>query len=229
MNEISIIVPVYNEEAVLYKNSKKILSLMDSTGLSYELIIASNGSSDRTASIARKLSRESRKIKTVFLNEKGVGAAFLRAFEKSTGRFILSLDIDLSIDMSFVKKALALSRKYDIVIGSKITGKQNRSFLRKIPSAIFIGLVRMILRMKYNDYSMAAKLYKRKCISRNIKLVGNGSSYVINLIYASKKQGMKIIEVPISCTDFRRSRFNIVRESIYRFCELIKLAFFTKI
>jgi len=137
---------------------------------------------------------------------------------------IISQDIDLSTDLNFIPNALKLLKKYDIVIGSKKMGSQKRSFLRTIPSTVFIFLVRLFLNLPYRDYSMAAKAYKKEVIINHINKVDYGTSYVIDLIYFAKKDKRRIIEIPVSCFDKRKSKFNILHESLYRLKNLIKLA-----
>ena len=78
--------------------------------------------------------------------------------------------------------------------------------------------------MPYKDYSMAAKAYKKEAIINHIEKVDYGTSYVIDLIYFAKKDKKKIIEIPVSCFDKRKSKFNILHESLYRLKNLIKLA-----
>ena len=78
--------------------------------------------------------------------------------------------------------------------------------------------------MPYKDYSMAAKAYKKDAIISHIDKVDYGTSYVIDLIYFAKKDKGKIIEIPVKCIDKRKSKFNLLYESLYRLKNLIKLA-----
>ena len=196
---------------------------MDSLGIDYEIIIGSNGSLDNTAELGYELDKKYRQVIFFHISEKGVGEAFKRAVQLASYDWIISLDMDLSVDINFVKESLELMGDYDIIIGSKQMGEQDRSFFRKLPSTIFIFLVKFLLGLRYRDYSLAAKVYKKEIIEKNIKDIDKGTSYVIDIIYHAYKQGYNIIEIPVKCDDRRRSKFNILKEAWYRFWRLIRL------
>ncbi len=221
----SIVIPVYNEEEIIESNVKKLIKFLHSYN-DYEIIIANNGSTDKTLDKAKKLSRKYKQVKFVTISIKGAGLAFKMAAKKSKHNILISQDMDLSTDLSFIDKAVKLMRRYDIVIGSKKIGKQERSFFRKIPSNIFIFLTKLLLNLDYEDYSMAAKAYRKKHVLKHLNKIDDGTSYVIELIYFGKKDNKKIIEIPVNCSDKRKSKFNIINESIYRFKNLVKLSIY---
>ncbi len=221
---ISLILPVYNEERILVNNTKKLINFLKKQKITYEILLCNNGSTDKTLKLAEQLEKKHRNIKAISINKKGVGTVFKKAVKLAKYNNIISQDMDLSTDLDFISKALNFLKKYDIVIGSKKMGSQERSFLRKMPSTIFIFLVNHILGLPYNDYSMAAKAYKKQAILKHLGKVDYGTSYVIDLIYYAKKDNKKIIEIPVKCIDKRKSKFNLLHESLYRFKNLIKLA-----
>ena len=165
------------------------------------------------------------KVNLVYFSEKGVGCVFRKSIKIAAYDKIISQDMDLSTDLNFIPKAIGLLDSNDVVIGSKKMGSQERSTIRKIPSTVFIFLVRLLLGLPYKDYSMAAKAYKKSAVSKYLGRIDYGSSYVIDLIYFIKKNGGKLIEIPVSCHDKRKSKFNIFHESIYRFKNLVTLFF----
>jgi len=224
MGAISIIIPAYNEESIIGKNTERLIEFLDEKNLECEIFLCNNGSTDNTLRIANQLAKKYKKIKVISILEKGVGTVFKKAVKLAKYNNIISQDIDLSTDLNFIPNALKLLKKYDIVIGSKKMGSQKRSFLRTIPSTVFIFLVRLFLNLPYRDYSMAAKAYKKEVIINHINKVDYGTSYVIDLIYFAKKDKRGIIEIPVSCFDKRKSKFNILHESLYRLKNLIKLA-----
>ena len=223
MKDISFIIPVYNEEDLIMENTRKLISYLQKFNFSYEIILASNGSDDETVVLGERLAMDYPVVKFFHIEQKGVGRVFKRAVTMSYYDYIISLDMDLSIDLSYIDEALGLLDEYDLVIGSKKTGVQKRSFFRKIPSFIFIFLTKILLGLSYEDYSLAAKTYKKDIILKNIDRIDYGTSYVIDLIYFAKKQGYNIIQVPVMCFDNRTSKFNILNESLYRLKNLIRL------
>lgn len=217
----SIIIPVLNEEHILESNAKKLIEHLGDRP--YEIIIANNGSTDRTLEIASRLAKGDVRIKVVSVGKKAPGLAFKEAAKAAQGSVIISQDMDLSTDLKFIGQALHLMQSHDLVIGSKSMGRQERSFLRKLPSTIFIFLTNLLLGLKYEDYSMAAKAYKRDFVVQHADKLDDGTSYVIELVYFAKKANKKIADIPVDCTDNRKSKFNILHESAYRFGRLLRL------
>lgn len=217
----SIVIPVYNEEKLIEANLARLSRYLQ--GKSYEVIIANNGSTDSTLEIAGRLAEKDSHIKVVSVDKKAPGLAFKNAAKIAKGSIIISQDMDLSTDLGFIDTSLSLMKDYDVVIGSKKLGRQERSFLRKLPSSVFIFLTKTLLGMDYEDYSMAAKTYRRDLVIKNLDKLDDGSSYVIELIYFAKRANRKIIDIPVNCNDNRKSKFNIAKESIYRFKRLVGL------
>lgn len=220
----SIIIPVYNEEAILEENLDKLLKHLQ--GKDFEIIISNNGSKDRTFEIANKLVGKHNNVKLVSTSRKGPGVAFKNGVKAASGNIIISQDMDLSTDLGFIDQALNLMENHDVVIGSKKTGKQERSFLRTLPSNIFIFLTNVFLGLRYEDYSMASKAYKRDFVMKHLNRLDDGTSYVLELVFFAKKTDKKIADIPVDCFDKRKSKFNILQESLYRFNRLMALFIF---
>lgn len=224
-NRFTIVVPVFNEDKIIVRNTERLIRFLNKTKITYEIILCNNGSTDSTLKLAKQLGKKYRNIKVISIPEKGVGTVFKKAVKSAKYDNIISVDMDLSTDLNFIITSIHLLENYDIVVGSKKMGSQKRSVSRKIPSTIFIFLVKLLLNMPYKDYSMAAKAYKKEAIIRHIDKIDYGTSYVIDLIYFAKRDKRKIIEVPVKCIDERKSKFNILHESLYRLKNLIKLYF----
>lgn len=226
MPDFTIIIPVYNEEAILEKNIHRLMKYLIKVSRDYEIIIGDNGSTDNTKNIGEELSKKYKQVKFLSVDKRGVGRAFKKAVQTADSDKIISLDMDLSVDMSFVKKALEFfDEGYDIVIGSKQVGKQKRSIFRLALSSGFIKLTQLLLGINYTDYSLAAKAYKREHLLKYLKKIDYGTGYVYQMVYYAKQDNKKIIEIPVSCYDTRKSRFNIFNEVYYRFYNLFKLWF----
>lgn len=214
----SIMIPVYNEEEIMEKNVKRLTSYLDKMGKDYEILICSNGSTDNTVPIGKSLDKENRRIRFFSLKDRGVGLAFRSNVRNAKYEKLVSLDMDLSIDLSFVEKCERLLDYYSIVVGSKQVGKQERSWMRKFLSDGYIKLSKALLGLDFSDYSIAAKGYRKSEIKDSLDDIDYGSSYVIELIYKNRKR--KIKEIPVSCHDVRGSKFNIFHEVLYRFKNL---------
>ncbi len=216
--EVSIIIPVYNEEKILEKNVRKLSKFLKDEKIKNEIIICDNGSTDKTSEIGKFLEKRMKNVRYLRIDKKAPGLAFKEGILKAKSKKIISLDADLTINYkSFIKRALRLLEEYEMVIGSKISGRQKRSFFRKFISFVFILLCRILLGLKFTDYSIGAKAYKKEFLLKFIDNIDEWTFYPVKLAYFSKK----CIEIPVACNDKRKSRFNIFYEIFYRFKNLI--------
>ena len=220
----SVLIPVYNEEAIIEVNTTRLIEYLNGLGRPYEILICSNGSTDNTDVIGRRLESENPgRVRFFSLKNRGVGRAFKKMISESGSDMLVSIDADLTTDLSFIDEALKGLEENDIVIGSKQVGSQRRSIGRKLLSGGFILLVKLLLGMGYSDYSIGTKAYKKSAVQQWIRGIDYGSSYVIELIYYAKSAGLPISEVPVFCDGRRRSRFNLAQEVFYGFRNLIRL------
>ena len=157
---ITIFIPVYNEEDIIEENTKRLINYMKKLKVKHEIIIVSNGSNDNTNKIGKNI----RGIRFFTLPKKGVGDAIYLAARHAKYDHILTLDMDLSIGMDFIDRAVKLVKKYDIIIGSKLVGDQDRKLYRLILSKGFIFLTWLLLGLKYQDYSIATKVWPKKLL-----------------------------------------------------------------
>ena len=224
MNKISVFLPVYNEEKIIVENTLKLVRYLEKRNLVFEVIIGSNGSTDRTVSLGKSLAAGDKRISFFHLEKRGVGHAFKKGILSTTSDCVISQDMDLATDLGFIDRACNLLHQgYEIVVGSKKKGQQQRSAFRIMGSGVFILCARVILGIPFQDYSIAAKAYKRSLLLKYLDQIDNGTSYVFDIICHAYHDGARVIEVPVRCRDFRSSKFNIVHEGVYRFSNLFKV------
>src|SRR3990170_6395792 len=145
MNDTTIIIPVYNEEDIIVPNTEALIKYLNTLNLEYEIILSSNGSTDKTDEFGQRLAEQYNEVKLLSTKEKGVGVAFKNAIREASYEKIVSLDMDMTVDLSFVKRAIELLDTYDIIIGSKIFGVQKRSFIRKLGSRVYVIIASILL------------------------------------------------------------------------------------
>jgi glycosyltransferase involved in cell wall biosynthesis len=221
---LSIIIPAYNEQEILAANIERLRAhLKDRNIEPYQIILASNGSTDRTVEIARACARGRDDLQVIDLPRRGVGRAFKEAVRRARHDRLICLDLDLTIDLAFIESASDLLDSADIVIGSKQTGTQQRTWIRRAASGAFIASARYLLGLDFTDYSIGAKAYRRKTVEVYVPGLADGSAYVVELIAWAKRDGALITEIPVWCEDLRKSKFNLPREGLYRFGHLFLL------
>ncbi len=222
---LSILVPLYNEQETLIPSLRKLLLFLQAEGLDAEIILGSNGSTDATVEICRTIATVLPwPIRFFHINNRGaVGLVFKMAAELVSSPLVISMDIDLSVDLEFITRAVELLEKCDLVVGSKKCGTQSRSPLRLLGSNLFILCARVLLRLPYDDYSIGAKAYRVSSIRPLLRGISNDTNYVLDLLCGARRAGLKIEVYPIACEDWRTSRFKLLREALVRFAYLFRL------
>ena len=204
-------------------NTERLIAFLDGLGRDYEIIIGSNGSTDSTTALGVDLSRRFKSVTFFHPPQRGVGLAFREFVRRARHPFLISLDMDLTVDLSFVPTALDLLETHDIVVGSKKLGNQSRSLFRRLGSELFLRAVRLLLGIAYEDYSIAAKAFRVATLRRFIDRIDVGSSYVLEICFLTNRTGGRVIQVPVSCEDWRASKFNLLHEAFYKYRHLVEL------
>lgn len=223
MKPFTVFIPVYNEETLLVKNAEKLMDYLNGLNTPYEVIIGSNGSTDRTRELGAELQQRYANVKFFHIDVKGPGTALRKGISMASYDHIISADMDLSVDVNFIKKANALLEDYDLVVGSKRMGAQQRSLVRKSASAAFVFCAMIFLGLSFDDYSLAAKGYKKKVLEGCIDRIEGGTFYVIEVLYYASKNNYTTVQIPAPSHDSRKSRFNLLYEGFYRFGKLFIL------
>ncbi|MDZ7695549.1 MAG: glycosyltransferase [Deltaproteobacteria bacterium] len=104
---LTIFIPVFNEEALLLSNTLHLRAYLEAMNRPYEIIIGSNGSTDRSVQIGRSLSKKYPQIRLFHLSKKGVGMAFKEGVKRARYDRIITVDMDLSIRLDFISVGLS--------------------------------------------------------------------------------------------------------------------------
>jgi glycosyltransferase involved in cell wall biosynthesis len=217
-----VAIPVFNEAAILRQNVLKLSAFLESVG-PYEILIGSNGSTDATVAICEELARQDPRIRYFAIDQKQVGVVFQRFLQEARSNALVSVDMDLSIDLDFIPRSLRLLEHHDLVIGSKKLGEENRSLLRRLGSDLYIWTVRALYRMDSHDYSLAAKAYRVSFFRPFAAQLSAHTNYVVDCVYLAKWHEGRSTEIPVACDDRRPSRFNLRREAWEKYSYLFKL------
>ena len=223
MQPFSIIVPAYNEEALLEQSALKLVNHSSKLSVPYEVVIVSNGSTDRTVAIGQSLEKRFPTVRFFHIEEKGVGRAFKKGMQETKNEHLVFMDADLSADLQFIEQANQLLDKNVMVLGTKINGLQNRSLFRKMGSFVFYLSVRALIGLKHIDYAPGAKAYQKSFALKHLRVIDDFTSFVLNLTYAAAKEKAPVAEIAINCDDRRASRFNLWQEALSKYQGLLKL------
>lgn len=223
--DVTILIPLFNEEECLVPNTRLLLRFLADRNLNGEIILGSNGSTDNTISLARQMEREHPEtIRFFHLPRRGaVGSVFQRAAAMASSQVLVSMDMDLSVDLEFIPRAVSLLERNALVVGSKQSGSQLRSLWRLAGSGAFIFCAQALLRLPYDDYSLAAKAYRLDAVRPWLDRLSHDTNYVLDLVYLCHHAHLPISVLPVACEDWRTSRFRLGREAVVRFSYLFSL------
>jgi len=220
---LTVFIPLYNEAQILEKNVRVLLQYLDRLGLAFEVILGSNGSTDRTPRVGQRLEQTHARVTFFHIALRGPGLAFAEALKRATYSSFFCMDADLSFDMNFIRRAMEALGDYDAVVGSKQMATQKRPLIRILASEIFIACTKRLLQMPFCDYSIGAKAYRTDAIRPFIDRVDRHTFYTQELLYQLQRSGRKILEIPVNCEDRRKSKFNLIHEGFYRYGKLFEL------
>ncbi len=159
--DVTILVPVFNEEDNVRELVRGIDVVMKRTGRSYEILFVDDGSTDRTVDRLEAQTRETAFLHLVRLRRNfGQTAALAAGFDRARGRYIVTMDGDLQNDPEDIPTFLSLlDEGYDLVCGWR-RERKDRFFSRRLPSRIANRLLSMLTGVRAHDFGCALKGYR---------------------------------------------------------------------
>jgi len=176
--DISVVIPVLNEEKTLEGLYSSLKGVLDKLGKSYEIIFIDDGSTDSSFKILKNLAEKDRSVVVIrFRANFGQTAALAAGFRYARGNVIMTLDADLQNDPKDIPQLInKIEDGFDVVSGWRAERKD--SFLtRRLPSHISNWLTSLFTGVKLHDYGCTLKAYKRE-IAKNIKLYGEMHRFI---------------------------------------------------
>lgn len=228
--ELSIVIPVYNEEDRLSVGLKNILHYLDNQSLTWELILVDDGSTDSTTSIAERLLRGKKNVSLLRSRHLGKGGAIKKGIMKSKGRWVLFLDIDLATPIEEVEKFLKFRQEAEIIIGSRkmkgATIEVHQAKFRELGGKIFTFLTNLLVTRDISDITCGFKLFRGPVAKRLFRLSRlSGWSFDAEILFLAQRAGTKIKEVPVRWRDDPQTRVNLLRDTIESFFGLMQIRF----
>jgi len=175
---LSIVVPVYNEEESLPHLEEWIARVMADHDFTYEVLMVDDGSSDDSWNVIKTLRRKNKSIRGIkFRRNYGKSAALNIAFEHAQGDVVITMDADLqdSPDEIPALYDMIINEKYDIVSGWK--KKRHDPLSKTIPSKFFNRVTRMISGIHLNDFNCGLKAYRKEVV-KSIEVYGEMHRYI---------------------------------------------------
>jgi glycosyltransferase involved in cell wall biosynthesis len=169
--KISVIVPCYNEEKVLYKFYDKLKEVLDEIKLDYEIILVDDGSHDKTFEVQKDLKQKDSKIRIIsFSRNFGKEAALYAGLENSTGDLVVVIDADLQHNPSIIKEMLkGIDEGYDVVATRRIDRKGEEK-VKSMLSGAFYKVCGRFMEVKLKDGEQDYRMMKRKVVDAILSL-----------------------------------------------------------
>ncbi len=208
MKKYSIILPAHNESSSLEINVDLLDDFMQKLGSPYEIIIAEDGSTDKTYSIAKELAERKNNIKVIHSKEKlGKGAALTRAIMSSEGQTVAFMDADIAVDLKdFAKLLRSVEQNFEVVVGSRLIkgSKVKRSPLRSLTSRVYNICASILFRDGICDRQCGLKGFHRKVAAEVLpQMHSTGWVWDTEFLLRTIKAGYTVHEIPVSWQERR--------------------------
>ena len=217
---LEIVVPVYNEEAVLERSITRLAEyLTNEMPSTWKITIADNASTDRTPVIAARLSEHLDNVDYRRLETKGRGLALRDAWTASDAKVLAYLDVDLSTDLAALPPLVAplLSGHSDVSIGTRLgqSSRVSRGPKREFISRSYNFLLRRTMQVQFSDAQCGFKAIRADVAKRLLPHVeDNGWFFDTELLIIAERSGLRIHEIPVDWVDDPDSRVDIKQTAI---------------
>lgn len=194
MLDLSIVVPIYNEEENIRDLHREVTAALAGSGIDYELILVDDGSADRSFTLLREAAAADGRVKVIrFRRNFGQTAAMAAGFDAATGRVVVPMDGDLQNDPADIPKLLArIDEGFDVVSGWRRDRKD--AFLnRTLPSILANRFISGMTGIRLHDYGCTLKAYRREVLE-GINLYGEMHRFVPALV---SQVGARVTEIPV--------------------------------
>ncbi len=225
--QLSIVVPLYNEEESLKELESWIKEVMDKNNFSYEIIFIDDGSSDNSWQVIEELAEKNKNVKAIkFRRNYGKSAALNSAFEQLKGDVVITMDADLQDSPEEIPELyrMIVEDNYDIVSGWK--KKRYDPITKTIPTKLYNWTTRKMTKVKLHDMNCGLKSYKKEVV-KSIEVYGEMHRYIPAIANWAGFRRIGEKEVKHQARKFGKSKFGMSR-FINGFLDLMTITFLSR-
>ncbi len=232
--DISIVIPIHNEEKIL---ESAVTGLLDGianwrSDLTFEIILAENGSQDHTTDIAKQLCERFDQVRMITAPSPNYGAALRQGILAASGRWILCDEIDLC-DIDFYSRALPLleSGAADFVVGSKAMkgAKDERPLLRRTATLVINNLLRLLLGFHGTDTHGLKAFVADKVVPLVRACQVDRDLFASELVIRSERARLHVTEIPVEVHEKRAPSIRLLKRVPSVLSDLARLFYSIKI
>jgi glycosyltransferase involved in cell wall biosynthesis len=227
--EVTVVMPAYNESALLAASIAEVVKGLREGDRTFELIIVENGSTDGTLAIAHDLADEYPEVRVEHLAEADYGAALKTGLLDARGDVVVNFDTDY-YDVAFLERAVPMVRPDDgpaIVVASKRGPGSNdeRPWSRRAVTAVFAGLLRVLCGARVSD-THGMKAMRRNAVEPFARASKFGRDlFDTELVLRVERAGLGTAEIPVGVRELRPARTSIFRRVPRTIVGLARLAY----
>ena len=210
--EISVVVPVFNEEENLPILFSRLVEVLNGLHQPFEMIFVDDGSSDGSRKVLKEMINQYPPLRLIgFKENRGLSTALLAGMREARGKKIVTLDSDLQNDPADIPKLLREMDHYDMATGWR--QKREDPWLKKISSRIGNAVRNRLSGERIQDSACTLRAFRRECL-QDIWVFNGMHRFLSTLV---KMEGYRIVEVPVSHHPrrFGKSKYNI-RNRLWR-------------
>jgi glycosyltransferase involved in cell wall biosynthesis len=216
---ISIVIPIYNEQAILEEAVSDVRRRLEPLGWSYEIILAENGSKDRTIEIGHELATRfgvpgDGQVKIISMGEPNYGKALKQGILLARGEIVICDEIDLC-DTDFHKRAVDIleTGAADLVIGSKLAAgaADERPLIRHAASVAYSALLKVMLGFRGTD-THGLKAFRRTALLDTVRAcLVDKDVFASEFVIRADRGGVLIREIPVTIKEKRPPSINLFK------------------
>jgi len=218
--ELSVVIPVYNEEDNLEPLWAELAPALEPLGLLFEVIFVDDGSRDRSAEIIRGFREADARVRLVRLKTNaGETAANDAGLKAARGRWVVTMDADLQNDPRDIPRLLSHLDEWDAVTGWRVNRGAGDAFGRRISSRIANRVRNALSAETIQDSGCTFRAFRRECL-RGLVLYRGFHRFIPTLL---KMRGYRVLEVPVNHRPrrFGRSKYGIMNRAFVAFADLL--------
>lgn len=191
--EISLVIPVYNEEENLPVLAAEIRAALEPVGRPYEVILVDDGSTDSSPEVMRRLAQEDPRVRILRQRRNGGQSAALDAgFRHARGEIVVTLDADLQNDPADIPRLLERMDGFDVVSG--VRARRQDDWVRRVSSKIANGIRNRVTHESVTDVGCTLRAMRAEHV-RRIPVFNGMHRFLPTLL---RMEGARVTEVPVN-------------------------------
>ncbi len=213
MVDVSVVIPVYNEEPNLPALWSELRAVLERLGLGFEVVFVDDGSHDRSAEIIRSFRALDRRVRLVRLKtNSGETAATDAGFKTARGRLVVVMDADLQNDPADIPMLLSHLNHWDAATGWRVDRAAGDNVVRRVSSRIANRVRNWVSNETIQDSGCTFRAFRRDCL-QDLVLYRGFHRFIPTLL---KMRGYRVIEVPIAHRPrrFGRSKYGVLNRAV---------------